>query len=446
MHRITEETVLLISIFKWFVLASIVGVLVGLSTSLFLFLLEEATGLSHQIASYYLLLPFAFFLSAAITKLAPEAEGHGTEKVIESVHKREALIKATVVPVKLVSTIITLAFGGSAGKEGPCAQIGGGLASVFANLLRFRAADRKKLVICGISAGFASVFGTPIAGAIFGIEVLFVGGIMYDILLPSFVAGVTSYQISSYLGTTYFYHEIDFVPAFSELFFLKVILGGICFGLCSLLLIETMKFAGKISGRIPLDSTVKGLIGGILLVAMTAVSSTRYLGLGLESIEGYLGGDLAGWSDFGAKILFTSVTLAFGGSGGVVTPIFFIGTAAGSLYGQLLGLDPATFAAIGMVSLLAGAANTPIAASILAVEMFGANVAPYAAVACVTCFLMTGHRSVYPSQVLAIMKSSSFKQGIGQEVEEMQAEFVVRRRSLTRLLLSLIRKFFRMRG
>ncbi len=444
MRRITEETVLLISIFKWFVLASIVGLLVGLSTTFFLYLLEKATGFTRQVDSYYLFLPFAFFLSAAITKWAPEAEGHGTEKVIEAVHKRKATIKAAVVPVKLVSTIITLAFGGSAGKEGPCAQIGGGLASIFANLLRFRASDRKKLVICGISAGFASVFGTPIAGAIFGIEVLFVGGIMYDILLPSFIAGVTSYQISSYFGTTYFYHVIDFVPAFSELFFLKVILGGICFGLCSLFLIETMKSISRISGRIPLDPVVKGIIGGIILVAMTAVSSTRYLGLGLDSIEGYLGGGLAEWWDFGAKVLFTSVTLSFGGSGGVVTPIFFIGTAIGSLYGQIMGLDPATFAAIGMVSLLAGAANTPIAASILAVEMFGAKVAPYAAVACVTCFLMTGHRSVYPSQVFAIMKSSSFKQGIGQEVEEMQAEFMVRRRSLTRLLLSLVRRFFRM--
>lgn len=131
MRRITEETVLLISIFKWFVLASIVGLLVGLSTSLFLFLLEKATGLSHQISSYYLLLPLALFISAAITKLAPDAEGHGTEKVIEAVHKREAMIKAAVVPVKLVSTIITLAFGGSAGKEGPCAQIGGGVGFGF---------------------------------------------------------------------------------------------------------------------------------------------------------------------------------------------------------------------------------------------------------------------------------------------------------------------------
>jgi H+/Cl- antiporter ClcA len=445
--RITEETVLLISIFKWFVLASIVGTMVGLSTTMFLLVLEKATSFtSGQSAHYYLLLPLAFFFSAAITRLAPDAEGHGTEKVIEAVHKRGALIKTAVVPVKLVSTVITLACGGSAGKEGPCAQIGGGLASSFARLFKFSPADRKKLVICGISAGFASVFGTPIAGAIFGIEVLFVGGMMYEILLPSFIAGVTSYQISSYFGVSYFYHFIDFVPTFSELFFLKVILGGVFFGIASLLLIEVMKSTAKISRRIPFTAPVKGLIGGILLVGLTMLSSTNYLGLGLENIEGFLAGEPAVWWDFLAKILFTSITLSFGGSGGVVTPIFFVGTAIGSFYGQVMGLDPATFAAIGMVSLLAGAANTPIAASILAVEMFGPKVAPYAAVACVTSFLMTGHRSVYPSQVFAIMKSSSFKHGVGQEVEEMQAEFVLRKRSLSRLLLSLLRKFFRPKG
>jgi H+/Cl- antiporter ClcA len=152
--------------------------------------------------------------SSYITKyLAPEAEGHGTEKVIEAVHRHDSKIKAIVVPIKLVTTVITLACGGSAGKEGPCAQIGGGLASMVAKMFHFDKADRRKLVICGISAGFASVFGTPIAGAIFGIEVLFIGGIMYEVLLPTFIAGVMSYQVSSSLGISYFYHTIYLLPA-----------------------------------------------------------------------------------------------------------------------------------------------------------------------------------------------------------------------------------------
>ncbi len=444
MRKITEGTVLFISIFKWFILATIVGSVVGLSTALFLYLLRWATFQLSALPYYFLLLPFALFLSSLITKyLAPEAEGHGTEKVIEAVHKRGGRIKAPVVPVKLLTTIITLAAGGSAGKEGPCAQIGGGLASIFADLLKFGRRDRRKLVICGISAGFAAVFGTPIAGAIFGIEVLVVGGMMYDVLLPSFIAGVMGYQISATLGVTYFYHVIDFVPKFSELFFSEVVLAGVLFGLCSLLLIETMGYLKHTSEKLEMWEPAKGVLGGVALVVLALLFSTQFLGLGLLTIESALKGGEVAWWAFAAKIVFTSITLTFGGSGGIVTPIFFIGATAGSFYAQVMGLDQGTFAAIGMVSLLAGAANTPIAASILAVELFGPKIAPFAATACVTSFLMTGHRSVYPSQVYAIMKSSSFKGGIGKEVEEMDAEFVLRKRSLSRLILSLMRKFFK---
>lgn len=143
--------------------------------------------------------------------------------------------------MKLVATLITLWTGGSAGKEGPCAQIGAALASQFARLLRFDGHDRKKLVICGISARFASVFGTPIAGAIFGVEVLSVGSILYDVLMPSFIAGIVSYHVSSNFGIQYFYHSIEFIPSFGRSFFLKIILAGIFFGISSVILIEILR-------------------------------------------------------------------------------------------------------------------------------------------------------------------------------------------------------------
>lgn len=435
--KVMESSVLFISIMKWLFLASCIGVIVGLSTTVFLKALEGAIGAASGYKYYFLLLPAAFFLSAAIVKyLAPEAKGHGTEKVIEAVHKRSGRINPFVVPIKLVATVITIAAGGSAGKEGPCAQIGGGLSSLFADIFRFDDNDRKKLVICGISAGFSTVFGTPIAGAIFGVEVLFVGSLLYEVLLPSFVAGIVGYQVSSALGVAYFHEPLRFVPHFTSVYFLRVCFAGIFFGICSLIFIETLRFFEWLSKKITIHEFYKTLIGGSVLVILAFATSTHYLGLGLDSIKTALeGGDIPLIAPL-LKILFTSITLSFGGSGGIVTPIFFVGATAGNVFADIFSLSEDVFAAIGMVSLLAGAANTPISASIMAVELFGPQVAPYAAVSCVISFLMTGYRSVYPSQILTIEKSPSFSSERGKEMKDIQdVEFHPRPKSIAGSIL-----------
>jgi len=429
--RIPEQTIIFISILKWFALASCIGVIVGLSTTVFLKILMWGSEYAGQYSYYFLLMPVTLFLTSMMVRyLAPDAEGHGTEKVIEAIHKHSGKIKPAVVPIKLVTTVMTIASGGSAGKEGPCAQIGAGLSSSFATLLKFDDRDRRKLVICGISAGFASVFGTPIAGAIFGTEVLFVGGILYDVLLPSFVAGITSYQVSSALGISYFHHTVELIPVFSEAFFAKIVIAGILFGMCSFLLIEGLHLGKKLSGKLHVWDPWKGALGGFVLIGLTFVFSRQFLGLGLETIEPCLQGREIIWYAFLVKIVFTSVTLNFGGSGGIITPIFFVGATAGAVYAEILKLDIGTFSAIGMVSLLAGAANTPVSASIMGVELFGPKIAPYAAVACVISFLMTGHRSVYPSQVLSVKKSASIRVEMGKEIDHIETEFHPRRKSL----------------
>jgi len=419
--KLLESSVLFISIMKWLFLASCVGVIVGLSTTVFLKALESSIGFASGYRYYFLLLPAAFFLSTMIIKyLAPEAKGHGTEKVIEAVHKRSGSINPLVVPIKLVATVITIASGGSAGKEGPCAQIGAGLSSLFADILRFDDNDRKKLVICGISAGFSTVFGTPIAGAIFGVEVLFVGSLLYEVLLPSFVAGIVGFQVSSALGVTYFHEPLRFIPHFTSVYFLRVCLAGIFFGVCSLIFVEVLRLFEWLGKKINLRETYKAVLGGSVLAMLGLLFSTRYFGLGLDTIKTSLeGGEVPLIAPL-LKILFTSITLNFGGSGGIVTPIFFVGATSGNVFANIFSLSPDVFSAIGMVSLLAGAANTPISASIMAVELFGPQVGPYAAVACVISFLMTGHRSVYPSQVLSIKKSSSFTVEEGQEMKDIQ--------------------------
>lgn len=438
---VTESTVLFLSIIKWVFLSTIAGVIVGGAVSFFLKVLTWSTGLSSQHPDFFWFLPASLFLSSLMVKyLAPDAEGHGTEKVIEAIHKRAGKIPVLVVPIKLIATLITLATGGSAGKEGPCAQIGAGLTSLFSDLLRFDEHDRKKMVICGISAGFASVFGTPIAGPIFGVEVLFVGAILYDVLLPSFIAGIIAYQVSSSFGISYFHEPMSVVPAFTEGFLIKVLVAGLFFGLCSIFLIEILKWGEGISNRIRAWAPLKGIIGGILLIGLTYLFSSRYLGLGLETVESSLHGNETDWYAFLVKPLFTSLTLSFGGSGGIVTPIFFVGSTAGVTFAHLLDLNTSTFAAIGFVSVLSGAANTPIAASIMAIELFGSAIGPYATLACVVSFLITGHRSVYPSQVLSISKSPSLQVELGKEIEEIRTTLNLRPKGFISRVLWLIKR------
>jgi H+/Cl- antiporter ClcA len=422
-ERFEEQTTIFLSIVKWITFAVIIGILVGCSTTVFLKLLQLSTGFSTHFPYYYVALPFTFVLcTLLINYLAPQSRGHGTEKVIEAVHKRSGKINVGVIPVKLFTTIITIASGGSVGKEGPSGQIGAGLSSLFSDIFRLNDRDRKKLVICGISAGFAAVFGTPISGAIFGLEVLYVGAVMYDVMLPSFISGIIAYHVCTYFGITYFHSHINFIPVFSNSFFLIVVLAGIVFGTISFAFIETFRAAEDWVHSLKVNEYLKNFVGGAALVGFIFLFSARYAGLGIESIEGELNGSqTAFWYDFLLKMLFTIITLSFGGSGGVVTPIFFIGAAAGSLFAQVLHVDNATFAAIGMVSLLSGAANTPIAASIMGLELFGPEVASYAAISCVISFLMTGHRSIYPSQILSMKKASAVEVELGDEMSSLSA-------------------------
>ncbi|MCX5707786.1 MAG: chloride channel protein [Candidatus Omnitrophica bacterium] len=383
--RLYEQSLLILTVGKWVCLSVIIGCIVGISTAIFLKALNWSTVSFSRYSYYFLFMPVAFFASALIIKyIAPDAEGHGTEKVIEAIHQKDSKINFSVVPVKLLATVITIASGGSAGKEGPCAQIGAGLASLFARIFRFDGFDRRKLVICGISAGFASVFGTPIAGAIFGVEVLFIGGLLYDVLLPSFIAGIISFHVSESFGVSYFYHPLNFVPAFGQLFFMQVIIAGIFFGLISFLLIELLKLGSKFFNAIHVWGPLKGAMGGTLLVVMACLFSTQYLGLGLNTIENCLqGGKVSGFA-FLLKTLFTSVTLNSGGSGGIVTPIFFVGSTSGNFFAQLFNLDIATFSALGLVALLAGAANTPIAASIMSIDVHLPSHSPFSGTASIS--------------------------------------------------------------
>ncbi|WP_457598196.1 chloride channel protein [Hydrogenimonas sp.] len=430
--HVTEQTAIFFSVTKWVVLSSVVGVMIGAIVTLFLKILQVAEGGRAELPfPYFYLLPLALFLTVWIVRtFAPSAEGHGTEKVIEAVHKRHGKINIAVIPVKLFATVLTIFSGGSVGKEGPGAQIGAGAASWLSDMLKFSKEDRKKLVICGISAGFASVFGTPIAGAIFGVEVLIIGVILYDVLLPSFIAGFAAFTTAQFLGIEYTYFDIRFYQnvTLDLPLILLVVAAGLFFGFVSDLVVTSVALVHRMIRKIPLHPYLVAFAGGVLLVAMALLFGERYLGLGLETIKDTLNPDPSfsrdlPWYAFLLKTAFTSLTLGVGGSGGIITPIFYIGATSGHLFGQLVGGEHiALFAALGFVSVLAGSTNTPIAATIMAVELFGLEIAHYAALSAVISFLITGHRSVFASQILAMKKSEMLEVKVGEVIEHAEVD------------------------
>jgi len=391
----------ILHILKWLVLATAVGGFVGVLDAAFLKLLDVAIGTRNTVSYFYVALPFALYVVALLSrKFARAHKDYSTDAVIKRINAYRPVSLASAVKTFVLS-IVTIAVGGSAGKEAPCADVGAGFSAFAARVLKLNPQDQRKMMICGVSAGFAGVFGVPVSGALFGLEVLWVGHIFYEVMFPALVAGITAFGVTSWLGVNYLYHPLAFSPVFSEGFFLKVMAAGVFFGLISILFIEINKLIRLIFRFVTLHRGMfwTCMVGGLVLVLIGHFVSTAYLGLGMAGIEGPLSGaELESPLGFLYKMITTSVTLAAGGIGGLVTPIFFVGAQAGAMLSGFLQVDSATLAALGLVAVLAGTANTPLSASILAIELFGAPIAPYATVACVISFLVTGRQSIFPHQ------------------------------------------------
>ena len=420
-RQLSEEFILFIHVVKWLFLAATIGILVGLTSTGFVFFLNHIIGLIHGATWTYWLLPLGLALSGWLTStLVPEAGGQGVERVIRAIHLHSGKMRWQVIPAKIIATILTIGAGGSAGNVGPCVQIGSGLSSFLADTLQFDSYDRKTLVICGLSAGFASILGTPLAGALFGIEALFVGSLAYQVLFPSVVAALLGYLTASFIGMPDMNFVASSFPAFAPSLLMLSLVAGMVYGIVSIVFVECLNGGKRLMYYFPASPLLHGAIGGSLLLGIAWLASPEVLGLGKETIQRALDGGTIVWALILGKILTTALTLNTGGSGGIILPICFVGATSGSALGWILGQDPSLFAALGLAGLLAGAMNTPITAVLLGLELFGIASGPYLLLSCTIAFLLSGHRSAIPTQLLQFTKAPALQATINQEIGELE--------------------------
>lgn len=405
------ESLFIGSALKWTFLSIIIGLVVGSFSTLFIRLINIGTSFTTKFNYYYLFLPIALFLSSfLIIKLAPDAKGHGTEKAIESVNKNNGNMKISVVPVKLLTTFITIIFGGSVGLEGPATQIGGAISSFIGNTFKMSTMDKRRLVVCGISAGFVSVFNAPVGAAIFACEVLYIGKLSYISLLPSLISSFVSYYVGLYMGNKPLIFKIKYVPNNQIIAFIEILFFGVSIGILAILFIKLVKFVEIAFKKIKIYPPLKGIIGGIIIIALVyTTNSFTSLGIGDETINKIIMGNAPSKFSFITKALTTSLTLGCGGSGGILTPMLFIGSGFGNTWAQLLGSNAAFYSAIGMAAFLAACSNVPIASIVIAMELFGNDVGIYAAIAIGISYIIVGHESIYPTQFIMSSKTPFLK-------------------------------------
>jgi H+/Cl- antiporter ClcA len=409
-----EPFVMLATVVQWLVLATITGAIAGSGTSLFLKALFYLAGrtASEPLWMQMALLPAGGLINGLLLHYGYRANSTGLkDTVFAAVHEQEGRMPLRTLFIKPVAALVTLACGGSAGKEGPCAHIGASLGAAIGRVLHLNSELSKRIVACGVSAGFASVFGTPIAGAIYGVEVLAVGRIRYDFLFPAIIAGITSFQISKFWGIPYEYYSFSRLPSYSELLFFKTVMIGIVCGGVALLFVEAVHRSkaafAYVRSRFGIWPPLMPLLGGGILALLVLVVPYDYYGLSLPIMDQALHGQPMSYMGFLWKTLLVAVTLGSGFYGGVVTPQFVIGAVTGGAFAHLFGIDPSLGAAIGLVAVVASASNTPIAAILMGVELFGGGVGTlFAAGAAIAAYLVIGHRSIYPDQQIAFAKSS----------------------------------------
>ena len=402
---------------KWLLILLPMAAFVGSACALFLWSLDAVTYLRWQYAWLLFLLPVAGVAIGFVYHWIGRSVEGGNNLILDQIHTPGGGVPRRMAPLILFGTVVTHLFGGSAGREGTAIQMGGSIASGCGKLTRLEASAARILLMAGVAAGFSAVFGTPLAGAVFALEVLMIGSVKYEALLPCFIAAV----VADWTCHAWNIHHTSYHITFGDntafnlnwLLLGKVAGAAAVFGLVSTLFSELSHRLHGFFKKICPYAPLRPAIGGVLVIALVYLVGTRdYLGLGVNApdamgvsiVHFFTQNTIHPWA-WWWKIVFTVVTLSCGFKGGEVTPLFFIGAALGNALAGALNAPTDLFAALGFVAVFAGATNTPLACTIMGFELFGATHGVYIAAACFLAYVFSGHSGIYLSQRIGIPKS-----------------------------------------
>ncbi|MDO4265723.1 MAG: chloride channel protein [Eubacteriales bacterium] len=394
----------LVFFFKWAVFALIAGLCGGVIGAAFVNLIKWATQMRISHPWLLFCMPAAGILIVFLHECFHERGNRGTNLVLEAV-TGDKPVDRQIPALIFISTVLSHLVGASTGREGAALQIGGGLGGFVGQLLNLDEKDRKVAVMAGMSAVFAAVFGTPVAAAVFPIEVISVGIMHFSALVPCIFSAFIGYYVSVSFGISFESFTVTQIPAFSVSSAALIILLGLLCGLCSKVFCKLLHLANRLYSRYTPNSYVRILAASVIFIVLTLISGTDlYEGTSMAIIERSLAGSIV-YEAFLLKMIFTAIALGGKFKGGEIVPVFCVGAALGCTFGNLVGFAPSLCAACGLAGLFAGATNCPVSTLLIALEMLSPEAMPYYSLAIAAAFLFSGYTSLYSSQRILYSKT-----------------------------------------
>lgn len=403
---------------KWCAVAIVVGSLSGSASAVFLLLLDWAKNTRDANSWFLWLLPLGGFVVAAGYHYWGKSVAKGNNLLVEEVQEPKKVISFLMAPLVLIGTVITHVFGGSAGREGTAVQMGGAIADQLNFVKKFSEDDRRILLMCGMAAGFASLFGTPLAGTVFALEIILIGKIKYEGLVPVVLSAFIANYVCDLWPIQHTHYNIGEIPDFNLINAGWVLLASVAFGLTSMTFSSGIYWLGSQFKKIIANPLFRPVVGGTIVSGLIYFFGFKYAGLGIDTIvESFTVQQSP--EVFALKLGLTVLTLSAGFKGGEVTPLFFIGAALGSALSLVLPLPVGLLAGVGFVAVFSGATNSPVACSLMGFELFGVEGATFIVIACFGAYYFSGHTGIYSSQIIGRPKHNFLPNLKGKRLSEL---------------------------